>query len=761
MRSIVVALFLISAAALATSQYGVGSWQSFGGAAGEAPVVSILESDQSHMIVQVSLPGFWLYDVRAGGSTWDRIELPDCYSQGVLGLPDLPSVTPMFALPFGTSATVSIESVVTASFSGLSVLPRQTPDIDMDHAPFAFVQDPGYYANPRPYPSSWSSVDGEAVWSGLNVARLLVNPFRFDPDAGELTVATEMTLRVDFTGTATIAAEPVNPDMIPAMEQTIINWDEFSADATPTDEIRAGAEYIVVCNAANASYVEDLFSLHHYLGLHVVVEQVANPSNPGLIFGAIADNYETGVTRFALLVGDYAAMPSYNYGSHVGDYYYACITGADNLPEIAVGRLTGSNDQIAHQVDKIIDGYMTFNFADGNTTGIIPSQTVLAAHEELYPGKYTQCCNEIAAYPYSLINFTYTKVYPPEGGTAAMVSNAINAGNGFVTYRGHGDVTYWAWAPGWTATNINALTNSFMPPVFNIACYNGRYNDATICLSEAWQWATNGSSGNLGANDPSYTEANHTFIKEIYKAVFDQGIFAVAEAINASTVVTIAQHGTYGQANAQMYIWYGDPAQEIWTFDAAGEPGVLSIDAPTNISSGTQNVTVTVTDDGTPVPGVLVTLTDGVEGYDSMTFYAQGTTNGSGQAVINITAPSSGIVHVGAWLHDYAYDVAEILITTGIEGSPEAPAAFSLDMPLPNPVTFSATLGFSLPTAGRIELAVYDVSGRMIETLLDGNVEAGEHSVSWTPGISIANGVYFVRLSTESGTLTRQAMVIR
>jgi len=755
------ALLLVSAAALAIGPYAAGRWQSFGAPAGEAPAVELLESDQSHMLVRISLPGFWLSDVPAGGSSWDLVELPGCYPQGPLGLPGVPSVTSMFALPFGTTANVTVESVASTSFEGLSVLPRQTPEIDMDHAPFAFVQDEGYYADPRPYPADWCTVDGEGVWSGLNVARLVANPFRFDPATGELLVATSLTLRIDFEGTATAAAEPVNPDMVPAMQETVINWDDFAADAAPTDGTRAGAEYIVVCNSSNAAAVEELFTLHHYLGLHTVVEQIANPANPGLIFGAIADNYETGVTRFALIVGDYAAMPSYNYGAHVGDYYFACITGSDELPEIGVGRLTGDNTQISHQVDKIVDGYMTYSFADGNTTGIIPSLSVLAAHEEQYPGKYTQCCNEIAAYPYSLINFTWTKVYPPEGGTAAMVSNAINAGNGFVTYRGHGDVTYWAWSPGWTATNINALTNTFMPPVFNIACLCGRYNESGNCLAESWQFATNGSSGNLAAADPSYTEANHIYIKEIYKAVFDQGLFAITEAINAATVVTINQQGTYGYANARMYFWFGDPAQEIWTFDASGEPGVLSISAPSAISPGTQNVTVTVTDDGTPVSGVLVTLTDGVDGYDAMTFYAQGTTNGSGQAVINIAAPSSGTVHVGAWKHDYAYDLAEILITTGIGDTPGLPVSLALDMPVPNPVTVNASIGFSLPEAGNVRLAVYDVSGRIIGTLVDGHADAGTHSVSWTPGSSIANGVYFIRLTSGSGTVTRQAMVIR
>ena len=63
-----------------------------------------------------------------------------------------------------------------------------------------------------------------------------------------------------------------------------------------------------------------------------------------------------------------------------------------------------------------------------------------------------------------------------------------------------------------------------MPPVFNIACYCGNYTPSGTCLSEAWQWADNGSSGNIGATDPSYTVANHTYIKEIYKEIFDNGV---------------------------------------------------------------------------------------------------------------------------------------------------------------------------------------------------------------------------------------------
>ncbi|RKZ08834.1 hypothetical protein DRQ25_08020, partial [Candidatus Fermentibacteria bacterium] len=136
-------------------------------------------------------------------------------------------------------------------------------------------------------------------------------------------------------------------------------------------------------------------------------------------------------------------------------------------------------------------------------------------------------------------------------------------------------------------------------------------------------------------------------------------------------------------------------------------------------------------------------------------------TNASGQAVINITVPASGIIHVGAFLHDYSYDIGEIIIGTGTAGSEGPSAALSLDRPYPNPVTENASLGFSVPFSGNVEISVYDVSGRMVETVLSGSVESGSHSVTWAPGSEIASGVYFIRLTTDGGILTQQAMVIR
>ncbi|OPL18801.1 MAG: hypothetical protein AVO35_12860 [Candidatus Aegiribacteria sp. MLS_C] len=764
MKYVLLTLFLVSSVIVAAGFGSASSWQSFGGAEGEAPEMVLLESDQNHMLLEVSIPGFWLSERAADGSIWDVAALPGCYPQGEVGLPSLPSVSGMFALPFGTEAVITVEEVTSTTYGDIRIMPLQTPEIDMEHDPFPFVISEDFYASDRIFPGSWVTVDNQGAWSGLNVSRLLINPFSFDPASGTLEVASSMIVRVDFQGQVTSIADPVTPSLIPAMERNVMNWDVFEAAASPVEGSRDdGVEYVFVCTESSDDWVLPLVEMHHYLGLHSRIETLSTPATTGDIKTAITDNYTTGVTRFACIVGTHNELPSYSWSGYTGDYWYGCIDGApDVYAEMGIGRLTGDQTQIEHQVEKIIDGYANFAFDDRLTTEVTPSEAILAAHEEQYPGKYTQCMNELAAYSYSLIDFTFTKVYPPEGGTAAMVSDGMNNDMGTVTYRGHGDVTYWAWSPGWNASNINALTNNFKPPVFNIACLCGDYTGSGTCLAEAWQWATNGSSGNLAATDPSYTYPNHDYIKEIYKEIFDYANYRITEATNAASVTTIGIHGSIGEANAKMYVWFGDPASDIWTFDQVGEPGELYLDHPTNIYPGTQDITVTVTDDGVPVEGALVTITDGVDGYGSgMTCYEEGTTNASGQATINVTIPASGEIHIGAFKHDYRYAIVNILIGTGTAGAETPVPVLSLGRVSPNPVAENASLGFSVPSSGRVDISVYDVSGRIVENIFDDAVEAGSHSLTWAPGENISNGVYFIRLTTEGGTLTRQAMIIR
>jgi hypothetical protein len=96
-------------------------------------------------------------------------------------------------------------------------------------------------------------------------------------------------------------------------------------------------------------------------------------------------------------------------------------------------------------------------------------------------------------------------------------------------------------------------------------------------------------------------------------------------------------------------------------------------------------------------------------------------------------------------------------------GAPEgAGLGPSLAPPAPNPFAARTRIDFSLERPGPVRLAVFDVSGRLVRTLLSGERAAGASGVDWdgrtAAGQVVAPGVYFVRLDTRDGAGSRSVV---
>lgn len=77
--------------------------------------------------------------------------------------------------------------------------------------------------------------------------------------------------------------------------------------------------------------------------------------------------------------------------------------------------------------------------------------------------------------------------------------------------------------------------------------------------------------------------------------------------------------------------------------------------------------------------------------------------------------------------------------------APVQPSKFQLCANYPNPFNPSTSIVFYLPQAERVTVKVYDITGREIETLVDGRVPAGEHKLQWS-ATGLASGVYLCRM---------------
>lgn len=111
-------------------------------------------------------------------------------------------------------------------------------------------------------------------------------------------------------------------------------------------------------------------------------------------------------------------------------------------------------------------------------------------------------------------------------------------------------------------------------------------------------------------------------------------------------------------------------------------------------------------------------------------------------------------------------DCRNWILTDVVENEVEVPWRLSLGDNYPNPFYPSTTIEYDLPApGGRVNLAVYDVRGRLVRTLVDQNVDAGHHRVYWdgknNVGDPVPSGIYFHRLETPQGVEQRKAIVLK
>ena len=72
----------------------------------------------------------------------------------------------------------------------------------------------------------------------------------------------------------------------------------------------------------------------------------------------------------------------------------------------------------------------------------------------------------------------------------------------------------------------------------------------------------------------------------------------------------------------------------------------------------------------------------------------------------------------------------------------------------------ATTISYDLATSGNVSLKVYDISGRLAATLVDGQVEAGSHTVDWDAS-GVSSGVYFYKLVTSDYTCTKKMNLLK
>ncbi|MCX6832002.1 MAG: T9SS type A sorting domain-containing protein [candidate division Zixibacteria bacterium] len=98
-------------------------------------------------------------------------------------------------------------------------------------------------------------------------------------------------------------------------------------------------------------------------------------------------------------------------------------------------------------------------------------------------------------------------------------------------------------------------------------------------------------------------------------------------------------------------------------------------------------------------------------------------------------------------------------------GDPNLPSAFELQQNFPNPFNPETVISYTLQHVGQVSVAVYNLLGRQIATLVDERQNAGTYSIIWDgrdhDGRPVASGVYFYRLNAGDITQTKKMILLK
>lgn len=170
-----------------------------------------------------------------------------------------------------------------------------------------------------------------------------------------------------------------------------------------------------------------------------------------------------------------------------------------------------------------------------------------------------------------------------------------------------------------------------------------------------------------------------------------------------------------------------------------------------------------------------VTIVPGPNGTPTRTLYFGGGTDSSALAGVRVSGTTGwSATYFSTGLEGFTESARDSFIVrsmrlfgivTGVDGNVPTglPRVYRMEQNYPNPFNPSTEIHYALPEQSRVTLVVYNLLGQQVRQLVDDDVPAGHHTVTWNAlnesGRAMASGVYFYRIEAVGASGPRFADV--
>jgi hypothetical protein len=318
--------------------------------------------------------------------------------------------------------------------------------------------------------------------------------------------------------------------------------------------------------------------------------------------------------------------------------------------------------------------------------------------------------------------------------------------------------------------DVDGGTTTLQSPLFDISSYSGmelQYhrwytNDTGYSPGEdSWVVQAQAQDGSW-VNLENTTGSNRSWL---------QMNFVLAEHMTLGSSVQFRFVASDFGAGSVVEAGVDDFMLTSFPLIADGEAPVVSVVTPNGGESAGVGSVLDIdwnqSDDIGVVHVEILLSTNGGADFDHV--IAEGAFNGTFSWTVEGPAGSTNRVKIIC--HDSAGNSTEAVSAGnftigGVSAVGDLPSGrVALAQNAPNPFNPRTEIKFSVPTDQDVTLRIYNVEGRLVRTLLQGRQIAGTHSLMWSgqndQGGMVASGLYFYRLSTDSGTLTRKMTLLK
>ena len=658
------------------------------------------------------------------------------------------------------------------------------------------------------FPASSAEYLGVDYLKDYPIVKIRFTPFTYNPVRKALRFTGQIDIHIDYEDENAISDQ----DECFLLENGLEGWNDESTGIAKRNLVSSGQTSLLIISSQTLEpIIRPFLYWKSFLGHTVefvsteqIVSQITGDDKADQIRNFLKE--KPGITH-VLLIGDTDIVPMkilypdpnkhYGPGAVPSDFYFAQLSGdwdtdgdgfpgefgnddVDLIPEISVGRIPWSDTTVVKQILEktiryeknagiwkeqalLMGAINNYKFENHNSDYF--SRTDAAVLMELLKGDIFQSGLTRTLYEKQGIS---PSVYPADMALNRdnIFSSWTSGSFGCITWWSHGafnKVTH-KW---WKEDNGNQIPEShelvteplihkydypvnetYPPIIFADACDNGWPEKASL----GRELIKNGSAGVVSASRSSWYlmgwdhlyDGGDASLTYFFWDEYIQKQKTLGEAAVHSKLVYIAHFwGTWQHVH------------NIYTYNCYGDP-TLMLTNPEPIYGGLSGTIVSGDNEGTPLSGVTVALTDSsftttTDENGSFQFlcvpgglYGLIIDNGHVQCdTMRVNIINGEIIHTDIQLPSTRTDCESV--------ESILPKDFVYQN-YPNPFNGSTLINFTLSEAGEVSVTVYNANGQLVKRLVDGHLSPGMHSVRWNSqdvhGLPVPSGLYFYEIVT-------------